>query len=101
MDCPGERETGVVCPLALSVAWEAIGDVSVAETTLPSFHSMDTSMPVRVRSPLTLPDDQAAGSAGRRMISSGVDWSSISAIPALPPKLPSIWKGVCASNRFG
>ena len=27
--------------------------------------------------------------------------TSISAIPAQPPKLPSIWKGGCAQNRFG
>ena len=27
--------------------------------------------------------------------------SNISAIPAVQPKFPSIWKGGCASNRFG
>ena len=32
---------------------------------------------------------------------SGMLWSSISATPAQPPKLPSIWKGECASSRLG
>ena len=91
--------------------------VSVAFTSLPSFHSISTPIPPRARSPVTLPDGKAEGSAGSRLMNAaspactgvrlvGVaygSWlcSSISAMPAVAPKLPSIWNGGCASNRFG
>ena len=48
-----------------------------------------------------VPLGHADGSAGSRWISPAWLCSSISAMPAVAPKLPSIWNGGCASNRFG
>ena len=50
---------------------------------------------------LGVPVDQAIGNAGKSSISSRLDCSSISAMPAVPPKFPSIWNGGCASNMLG
>jgi len=43
--------------------------------------------------PCTSPSVHSAGMAGRSLITSPSDCSNISAIPAVPPKFPSIWKG--------
>ena len=56
------------------------------------------SNPPRVRSPCTSPSAHACGSAGSRCTKPAWLCTSISAIPAQQPKLPSIWKGACASN---
>ena len=67
----------------------------------PSFHSMSTRLPPRVRRPHTRPCVQDEGSAGSTFsVPSGAVCSSISAMPAHAPKLPSIWNGGCASKRF-
>ena len=50
--------------------------------------------------PRTLPFGHAFGSAGRRCISPAWLWRSISIMPAVTPKLPSIWNGGCASKRL-
>ena len=44
---------------------------------------------------------QAFGKAGSNSSSPSPLCNSISAMPAVPPKLPSIWNGGCASNMFG
>ena len=48
-----------------------------------------------------VPVGHAVGSAGSRWISPAWLCTSISSMPAVTPKLPSIWNGGCASNRFG
>ena len=60
-------------------------------------------------SPLTLPSFHTAGRAGNKWMVKGAwftlsgEWlcSNISAMPAVQPKLPSIWNGGWASNMFG
>ena len=74
-------------------------DRIVALASLPSFHAMSTANPPRARKPLTLPVGQAFGSAGSNSISPAWLCSSISAMPAVPPKLPSIWNGGCERRR--
>ena len=67
----------------------------------PSRQVMSTVRSPRARSPRTEPSGQAAaGRAGRR---APPRWlcSSISAIPAVAPKLPSIWNGGWVSHRLG
>lgn len=73
----------------------------VALASFPFFHEMSTSKPPRAHSPFTLPVGQAFGSAGIRFISPECDCKSISAIPDVPPKLPSIWNGGQVSNMLG
>ena len=51
--------------------------------------------------PFTSPSAHWAGKAGNSQMSVILDCTSISAIPAQPPKLPSIWKGEWASSRLG
>ena len=63
--------------------------------------SMSSSKPPRARTPCSAPCGQAVGSAGSRWISPPQDCTSISRMPAAPPKLPSIWNGGCASNMLG
>ena len=76
----------------------------------PVQESSETSKPPRVRRPLTEPSGQVEGSAGSSSISaagfpsratSSRLWTSISETPAVKAKLPSIWNGGWASNRFG
>ena len=52
---------------------------------------MDTTgYPAEPTETVTFPVGHAAGSAGSSRISPSSDWTSISAIAAVPPKLPSI-----------
>ena len=44
--------------------------------------------------------DHCTGIAGSSLITSSWLCSSISAIPEVKPKLPSIWNGGCASQRL-
>src|SRR5690606_15557871 len=74
---------------------------SRADPSRPSLQAMSTVTPPRARSPVTDPAGQAAGNAGSRCSSPPCDWSSISAMPAVAPKLPSIWNGGCVLHRFG
>src|SRR2546421_102777 len=64
-------------------------------------HAISTTNPPRARSPFTDPFGQAEGRAGSTCRSPVWLCSSISAMPDVAPKLPSIWKGGCKSNRFG
>ncbi len=68
----------------------------------PADQDMDTVNPPRARSPRTLPEDHSEGSAGRRWMTSSWDCSSISAMPAVAPKLPSTCSAWPQSeNRLG
>jgi hypothetical protein len=61
---------------------------------------MSTSKPPRARKPFDLPVRPGRGSAGSSTISPPCDCSSISAMAAVAPKLPSIWNGGCASSML-
>ena len=76
-------------------------EVMLILVAFPSFHVISTTNPPRAHSPLTEPSCHCWGRAGRMCMSVMVDCMSISAIPAQPPKLPSIWNGACASSRLG
>src|ERR1035437_1372248 len=68
----------------------ATGDRRTTRNALPSFQSISTSTAARAWSPFTEPVGHVFGSAGRMPISPAWLWSSISAMPAVPPKFPSI-----------
>ena len=76
-------------------------DRTRAWRSVPASQAMSTSKPPRARSPLTEPRGHAAAgpAAGARRRA----WlcRSISAMPAVPPKLPSIWNGGWVSKRLG
>ena len=91
----------VVAPWIRTLTSRGAEDVRRWRTTLPSFQAMPTMTLPRALRPLTEPSGHAFGSAGSSSISPACDWSSISAMPAQPPKLPSIWKGGCAQKRLG
>ena len=74
---------------------------TVASSACPPPHVAPTVYPPRPRSPCTCPLGQADGSAGRTCSSPLWLCSSISAMPEVAPKLPSIWNGGCRSNMFG
>lgn len=61
--------------------------------TSPSFQLMSTIRPPLALNPVTLPSVQQAGRAGSRRIYPLWLCSSISEIPAVIPRLPSIWNG--------
>ena len=70
--------------------------------TFPSAQqSSMISNPPRQRKPLTLPVCHSSGNAGSKCMYPVWLCTSISAMPAAQPKLPSIWKGGCASKRLG
>ena len=58
-------------------------------------------MPPRQRNPFTDPRAHTSGSAGKRCTAPAWLCTNISAIPAVQPKLPSIWKGGWASIARG
>jgi hypothetical protein len=68
-------------------------DVITALVSAPFDQLMSTMKLPRATSPLTLPVGTARGRAGRRWTTLWL-WSSISAMPDVKPKLPSIWKAV-------
>ena len=70
------------------------------DVILPFFHeSSSMTKPPRQRRPLTVPWlFHTVGSAGSRCTQPSWLCTSISAMPAQQPKLPSIWNGGCASN---
>lgn len=74
--------------------------VSQQFTHSPS-HAISTVIAPRAIRPCTEPRFHFGDTAGR--ITSSSPWlcSSISAIPAVNPRFPSIWNGGCAQNRFG
>src|SRR5512140_3297137 len=78
---PGLASTGAVLP---------VGPVITALVALPLLHSMSTVKPPRARRPLTDPEDHALGSAGSILMVSSWLCSSISAMAAVTPRLPSI-----------
>ena len=69
--------------------------------SFPSFHFISNTKPPLAQIPFTSPFAKATGNAGS--ISIYFVWlcTSISPMPAAPPKFPSIWNGGCASNKFG
>ncbi|RAO31450.1 hypothetical protein PSN13_04013 [Micromonospora saelicesensis] len=93
-----------------SDAVASIGFRTVREPLLPAVsvirlasrlrHSVSTVTLPRARRPLTEPVGQAAGTAGSTSTTPFWLCSSISAIPAVAPKLPSIWNGGWVSNRL-
>ena len=72
----------------------------VADWRTPPFQTISTVKPPLARKPLTSPSAHSEGKAGSRWISPACDWRSISAIPAVPPKFPSIWNGGWVSKRL-
>ncbi len=75
--------------------------VMSSSSACPSLQSAPTVYPPRPRRPDTRPVGQADGRAGRTCSSPLWLCSSISAMPEVAPKLPSIWNGGCRSNMFG
>ena len=75
----------------------------VVSVSLPSAQLRSTVAAPRMRSPRTRPFGQDGGSAGRSRSIERWLCTSISAIPAVYPRLPSIWKirGGCNPSRFG
>ena len=88
-------------PSKQTLVFPPLRDWMYKDVTLPSFHSMSTMKPPRAQIPFTLPSFHSSGRAGSRVILFSEDCISISMTPAQPPKLPSIWKGECASSRLG
>src|SRR5690554_276044 len=73
----------------------------VSPVTLPLLHVASTSKLPRALIPLKLPLAHASGSDGNTSMYPPWLCSSISVIPAVDPKLPSIWNGGWVSNRLG
>ena len=73
----------------------------VAVASLPPDQVISTEYAPRARRPFIEPSAQADGRAGSRCSSPFWLCRNISPIPAMLPKLPSIWKGGWVSNRFG
>gem|GEM_PF-6114765 len=69
-----------------------------AHASCPSFHAISTVKPPRAFNPETLPSAQPEGRAGNRWMAPVWLCTSISATPAVYPKLPSIWNGGWASS---
>ena len=91
-------EVPIFSPLTFSSP--SVPAVSTAPVNVERCHVISTVTSPRALSPVTLPASQSAGIAARRSMESPWLWSSISVIPAVAPKLPSIWNGGWVSNRF-
>ena len=76
-------------------------EVMEAETMVPFFQSAETSNPPRASRPFTLPSFHWGNTAGRMEISPAWDWTSVSQMPAVMPRLPSIWNGGWVVKRLG
>ena len=70
------------------------------DCSLPSLHFIFNWKPPLAQMPLISPSAKANGKAGRRSIYFVWLCTSISPMPAAPPKFPSIWNGGCASNKL-
>lgn len=75
--------------------------VTVTSVGLPPLHFMSTEAPPRTLKPCRLPSVHYEGRAGSRLMKPSWLCTSISAMPDVPPQLPSIWKGGCEQNRLG
>lgn len=73
----------------------------LSDCSSPFFHIISTVNPPRAQSPLTVPFFHVRGKAGRGRKNPSWLCNSISQTPAVPPNLPSIWKGGCLSQRLG
>ena len=95
----GQGSLAGLRPLPFSGTYERrrsvppLADVIFADASLPPYHAMLTSKPPRAFSPLTLPLFHARGRAGNSCTAPSWLCTSISATPAVNPKLPSIWNG--------
>ena len=87
---PDLISNGIVFLLACTKIYPSEMGYKRIDFTLPECQSASTVTPHRVRSPEKLPSFHCFGKAGSKVMSVGVDCSIISAIPAEPPKFPSI-----------
>ncbi|KAK5635508.1 hypothetical protein RRF57_011220 [Xylaria bambusicola] len=78
-------------PNTLSLKSDPLFEVTVAVLKLPFAHWVSTIKPPRAVSPFKLPVGIALGRAGRMWMPAWL-CNSISVIPLVKPKLPSIWK---------
>ena len=98
LDHDSGLDDGLICGGAMRVA---VVSIETAETARPFSHVMSTSSPPLAQRPRTEPAGHTGGSAGSNCTVPAWLWSSISAMPEVAPKLPSIWKGGWASKRLG
>ncbi len=83
-----------------TLIWPVFPGCRVIVRAAPPDHATSTVTSPRARRPVTEPDFHTAGSAGSTSMVSCWLWSSISAIPEVAPKFPSIWNGGWVSHRF-
>src|SRR5690606_8464343 len=97
---PARIASGLTSPAYATSRVTGTLAVKRASTSRPARHVMSAARPPRRRTPRTCPSGHAHGKAGSRSTRCGRPRTSISRMPAAPPKLPSIWNGGWASNRF-